>query len=149
MNTFALLAVIAGASIALQASMNAQLGQLLGSSLLATSFAFFSSFILVGVVSAINSNGVSISSINLLQVPWYLWASGLFSVLGVASFYFLIPKMGAGNVMSFALTGQLAISIIISHFGFFDSPVKQVDWQKSFGIVMMIAGLILINKEAK
>ncbi|TWX63063.1 DMT family transporter [Colwellia sp. C1TZA3] len=39
-----------------------------------------------------------------------------------------IPKSGVGNVMSFALRGQLVISIIISHFGFFDSPVKQIDW---------------------
>ena len=36
----------------------------------------------------------------------------------------------------------------ISHFGFFARPVKQVDGQKSLEIIMMIAGLILINKEA-
>ncbi|MDP5213417.1 DMT family transporter [Pseudoalteromonas tunicata] len=149
MNLFALLALSAGACIALQAAMNAQLGQLLGSPLLATSFAFLSSFALVSTVAYFNQYGTTNSALNLSQVPWFLWCSCIFSVIGVASFYFLIPKLGVGNVMSFALAGQLMLSIVISHFGWFESPIKHIDGQKILGIIFMIAALVLINKEFK
>lgn len=149
MNSLALLALIAGACIALQAAMNAQMGQLLGSPLLATSFAFLSSFILVSTVASVSAQAPSLSTINVNQIPWFLWLSCIFSVIGVASFYFLIPKMGVGNVMSFALTGQLILSIVISHFGWFESPIVHINGQKSLGIIFMIAALVLINKDFK
>ena len=45
------LAFVAGACIAVQAAMNAQLGQVFNSSLLATSYAFFTSFLLVAFIT--------------------------------------------------------------------------------------------------
>jgi transporter family-2 protein len=145
MSWFAVLALVAGACIAVQASMNALLGEVLGSSLKATSYAFFTSFILVSLLALIQWQAVPNNT--LPRVPWYLWFSCVFSVLGVASFYYLIPKMGVGNMMSYALTGQIIFAMLISHFGLFYSPIKVIDLSKLLGMVLLIAGIILINKE--
>ena len=128
MNILALLALCAGACIALQAAMNAQLGQIFQSSLLATSYAFATSCILVSIVYMFENH--NIKTISLTLVPWYLWLSCIFSVIGVASFYYLIPKMGVGNMMTFALTGQIILAMLISHFGWFSSPIKLISLSK-------------------
>lgn len=143
-------AVIAGACIAMQAAMNARLGQLLKSSWLATSYAFLTSFILVSLVLlVINAKTLSVTlqNVQLSTVPWYLWGSCVLSVLGVGSMYWLIPKMGVGNLMSYALTGQIIFAMLISHFGLFDSPQKLISITKALGTVLLIAGIVLINKD--
>lgn len=157
MNVLLILAFAAGASIAIQAAMNAQLGQLFNSSLLATSYAFLTSFLLVSIVGmflSFNKAGISgqatiiLSLIErIIQVPWYLWLSCVFSVVGVASFYFLIPKLGVGSVMSLALTGQILMAMVISHFGLFESPVKLISMSKVIGTLLLVTAIILINKE--
>lgn len=159
MSYWTVLALVAGASIAIQAAMNARLGQLLNNSLLATSYAFFTSFLLVGVITlfialykpvAVGSATIPAQvtqSIELTNIPWYLWFSFVFSVIGVASFYFLIPKMGVGNMMSYALTGQLVLAMVISHFGLFNSPTSAISMTKLIGTVLLIIGIILINRE--
>ena len=147
MNYLALLALLAGGSIAIQASMNAQLGVLLKSSLIGTTVAFTCSvfFTLLAVIVSTRHypQAEAISS-----VPFYLWFSGgALSAFAVAMFYYLIPKMGVGPMMSYALTGQLLIAIMASHFGWFDFPVKQITAVKFTGIVALVNGLILINWE--
>ena len=160
MNYLMVLALVAGASIAIQAAMNARLGQLLNNCLLATSYAFFTSFLLVGVITlfialykpiAVGSAATISTQVSQLKpitnIPWYLWFSFVFSVIGVASFYFLIPKMGVGNMMSYALTGQLVLAMVISHFGLFNSPMNAISMTKLIGTILLIVGIVLINRE--
>jgi transporter family-2 protein len=95
--------------------------------------------------------GIIFKSVNpqaesVRSVPIYLWfTGGLFSAFGVAMFYYLTPKMGMGPMMSYALTGQIIIAIIASHFGWFDLPVRSITFVKSAGVLTMITGIFLIN----
>lgn len=150
MNALWPLALIAGGCIALQAAMNARLGQLMGNAWLATSYAFLASFTLITCVLLLTNSKIlmqQISALTLHQIPWFLWFSCFLSVLGVGSMYWLIPKMGVGNLMSFALTGQLIMAMLISHFGLFDSPQKLISSSKMLGTALLIIGIILINKD--
>lgn len=146
MNYFPWLALLAGAAIGIQAGMNAQLGMLLKSPLCsaAVTFAVACGCVLL-VIGCTARQLPAIDSVK--TIPWYLWCSGAISAFGVASFYFLIPRMGVGPMMSFALTGQLLVAILVSHWGFFDLPVKSINVSKLFGVIAMIAGIVLINKE--
>lgn len=150
MNMLWPLAFAAGSCIAIQAAMNARLGQLLKSPWLATSYAFLTSFILVSLVLLlINAKTLSVTlqNVQLSNIPWYLWGSCVLSVLGVGSMYWLIPKMGVGNLMSYALTGQIIFAMLISHFGLFESPQKLITTTKALGAMLLVAGIILINKD--
>lgn len=145
MTYLSILALLAGAAISVQATMNAQLGFLLKNALLATSIAFTSSlvFMLLGLV-AFNRQWPQIEAIQ--SVPNYLWFSGgLFSAFAVASFYWLIPKMGVGPMMSYALTGQLLIAMIAGHFGWFQSPLIPISPLKLVGVAALVLGIVLIN----
>ncbi len=145
MTYLSVLAFIAGGAISIQASMNAQLGQFLKNALVATSIAFTSSliFMLFGLVSF---NKTWPSREAMQSVPYYLWFSGgFFSAFAVASFYWLIPKMGIGPMMSYALTGQLLLAIIAGHFGWFASPIIPISPLKLVGVGALILGIVLIN----
>ena len=145
MNYFSLLALCAGAAIAVQAGMNAQLGVLLKSPLLSAAVAFVVACVCVLIVVIITARELPSLS-NVQTVPVHLWFSGAISAFGVASFYFLIPRMGVGSTMSYALTGQLLVAILASHFGWFDLPVKSINLNKCIGVFAMITGILLINR---
>lgn len=152
MNYFPILATAAGIAIAIQAAMNAQLGVLLKSSMSATTTAFF--FSCIFSCFAIAASALLFSSKQLPQladmksVPVYLWFSGgVLSAFAVGLFYYLIPKMGVANMMSYALTGQILISVTASHFGWFQLPEVPINILKLGGAVFMIGGVLILNWE--
>jgi len=126
--------------------MNAKLGVLLKNPLLSAAVAFVVACVCVLTVVFITARELP-PLINLKSVPIHLWFSGAISAFGVASFYFLIPRMGVGSMMSYALTGQLMIAILASHYGWFDLPVKSINFNKCLGVFAMIMGIVLINKD--
>ena len=67
------------------------------------------------------------------------------SAFGVATFYFLIPKMGVGNMMAYALTGQILVAATLSHFGLFGLPEINLNMSKLMGAALMVIGLYLLN----
>jgi len=142
-----LLALGAGAAIAIQAAINSQLGVLLKSSMLGTSIAFLVSCIFTVLAMVISIKQYPQMS-DIKSVPLYLWFSGgALSAFGVGMFYYLIPKMGVGSMMSYALSGQIMIAVIVSHFGWLGLPMKQIDGLKVFGVISLITGVILLNWE--
>lgn len=60
------------------------------------------------------------------QVPEYLWMSFIFGIIAVGGFYFLVPKIWVGNMMCYALNRQIIVTMVISHFGLFDGPIKLI-----------------------
>ncbi len=82
------------------------------------------------------------------DVPKHLWVSGGFlAAFAICMFYYLIPKMGIGQMMSFALSGQLIVAVVLGHFGWFDLPQKPINTATAFGVTALIIGIALINSE--
>lgn len=148
MNILSLLALAAGAALAVQATMNAQLGVLLKNSMMGTSIVFL--FSLVFAISATLLSAKQYPNLaEIKSVPLYLWfTGGALSAFGVGLFYYLIPKMGVGSMMSYALSGQILIAILASHLGWFDLPIKPINTYKVIGAILLIAGIVLINWES-
>jgi len=147
MNVLSLLAMGAGAAITVQATMNAQLGVLLKSSMLGTSIAFLFSCVFTVLAMMLWSKQYP-QLTDMKAVPLYLWFSGgALSAFGVGMFYYLIPKMGVASMMSYALSGQIIVATIISHFGWFDLPLKPINLLKISGIIALIVSMLLINWE--
>ncbi len=145
MLVLALMAVSAGIAIAIQAGFNARLGVLLNNVLLASTVAFAISGLFTFLVVVFTAENLPTIK-EIRYIPGHFWFVGaIFSAFGVTMFYYLIPKMGVGSVLSFSLTGQLLVGIVASHYGWFDLPIKPISLGKVFGVVSMVAGIILIN----
>ncbi len=140
------LALSAGGAIAIQAGINARLGVELGNTMLGTGVAFAVACLVSMLVVVFQRAGMP--SVDRLQaVPLYLWGGGIISAFGVGMFYFLIPRMGVGPMMSFALSGQIVLAVIASHFGWFDQPVKPMNLTRMMGLLILVAGVSLIYWE--
>ena len=74
--------------------------------------------------------------------PWLLTAGAIGACL-VFAIGWLIPEVGAGNVMITLLVGQILGGVILSHFGWLGSPVDPINMTKILGIGLMIAGTVL------
>ena len=152
MNYLSLFALAAGAAIAIQAAMNAKLGVLLKSAMMGSSVAFFVSFVFAASAmvlwAMVFSTKLYPQMADIKSVPVYLWFSGgALSAFGVGMFYYLIPKMGVGSMMSYALSGQILIAIVASHYGWFELPVKPITILKVIGALSLVAGMLLLNWE--
>src|SRR5690554_8061999 len=127
MNYPGLLALIAGAAIATQASMNARLGVILHSSLLGTAVAFAFSCLFTLVAAALLTTDYP-SAGEVRSVPPYLWFSGgALAALGVGVFYYVVPKVGIVVVMGYALSGELLVALTAGHFGWVELAVASFD----------------------
>jgi transporter family-2 protein len=140
-----ILAFVGGAFLALQGSLNAQLGVLLKNPLLASLVAFSSStfFAFLMVFFTIKNYP---TNIEIRQIPVYLWfAGGLFSLIGISLYYYTIPKLGLATMISFGLCGQLCFAIIAGHFAWFNLPLEPISLRRLSGLIAMIIGILLIN----
>lgn len=142
---FIVIAIIAGAVLPLQAGLNVILGK-------ATHQPIFSAFVsfLVGTLVlfvyllVIRFDFTSITQAKSVT-PW-VWISGLLGAFYVSTVIILAPKLGVALTFSLIVAGQMIISLVFDHFGLLGLPVKQINWPKAIGMVMLIIGVILIRK---
>lgn len=150
MNTayLTLVAFVAGAAIATQAALNARLGVLLDNPASATVVAF-----LAALVSTVIGTIVFRSSLPdarlVGQVPLHLWITGgVMSAVGVGLYYWLIPKLGVGQVIVYGLGGQLLMATTASHFGWFHLPVSRINSVQALGLACLAIGILLVQRSS-
>jgi transporter family-2 protein len=142
---FILMAFVGGTFLALQGGLNARLGVLLKSPLLASVVAFVSSAFFAVLIAMVAKVSIP-SQENLKLVPNYLWfTGGVFSVLGISLYYITIPKLGVSTMISLGLCGQLIFAVIAGHFGWLNLPVEPITTMRLVGVVCMIVGILFIN----
>ncbi len=141
------LAFVAGVFLAIQSGLNAHLGILLKSPLLASTVAFFTSTIFAFLFFVLSIKN-SLNWVEIKQIPVYLWFSGgFFSVLGISLYYYTIPKLGISTTISLGLAGQLVFSVISDHFGWLNLPTEPITVKRIIGVISIILGLLLINSK--
>ncbi|MEO1049720.1 MAG: DMT family transporter [Bacteroidota bacterium] len=142
-----ILALAGGIFLAMQGGLNAQLGVMLKSPLLASLVGFTVSMLLALLVVTISMRQVPDVQ-HLKKVPYYLWfAGGAMSLLGIGLYYYTMPKLGISTMISLGLFGQLIFAVVAGHFGWFGLPVEPVDTKRIGGVLAMILGIFLINNK--
>jgi bacterial/archaeal transporter family-2 protein len=82
----------------------------------------------------------------LKQVHPALLTAGILGACLVFAIAWLIPKVGAGNVMITLLAGQVLGGLIMSHYGWLGSPVHPITLAKVAGVLVMIGGVVLATR---
>lgn len=139
------LGLAGGVFLAVQAGFNSQLGSTLKQPVLAVIASSISSVLFGSLLLLIISRD-SIQNITTTQVPWYLWfIGGLFSVIGIAIYFYNIPKIGISKMIALGLCGQLLFSLIAGKYGWLNLPVEPITTKRLAGTIAMVAGIILFN----
>ncbi|MDF5208441.1 DMT family transporter, partial [Vibrio parahaemolyticus] len=78
--------------------------------------------------------------------PPVAWIGGLIGAFFVASTVALVPKLGVAMTFSLVIAGQMIVTLIIDHFGILGVPVREVSIPRIIGMLMIIAGVVLIRR---
>jgi len=148
MNTtllYILLALAAGICIPTQAGINSQLSHWTHSPVLAAGISFaigtgcLAAYVLVTRIPLPSAAALG-------AAPWWIWCGGALGAFFVASTIFLVPKLGATTMLALVLAGQMVTSLLLDQYGAFAFPVHPISLPRVLGVLMVAAGVVLIQK---
>jgi transporter family-2 protein len=136
--------VCAGGAVAIQAPVNARLGDTVGKFAAAMiSFSvglvvlIFITFVIVGGFKS--TSGVS---------PWWVWVfGGCAGAAYVTTALSSVPALGAGGVTAATVAGQLTLAVVADRAGFLDLPEKPISIGRVAGVLLLGLGVYLIVRE--
>ncbi len=140
-----LVAVIAGAVLPFQAVLNIQLGKTVQQPV----FAAFASFVLgsIGLLIYLLIIKFDFSTISQVKnASPVVWLAGILGAFYVAAVIVLAPKLGTALTFGLVVAGQMSVSLILDHYGLLGLPVKEINWQRLVGVVLLLIGVIIIRK---
>lgn len=146
-NFYMLLMLMAGAGVALQVVINAQLRVVSASALWATNISFAVSMA-VGLTALTVGTAVGrvpFPAPALWRAPWWVWIGGLGGAMYVLLAVLLARRLGAAVLSAAAILGQLGASMLIDHYGWFGMPVHQMSAPRVVGVVLLAIGVALIR----
>ena len=141
---YAIWAFAAGAVIPVMATFNAQLARSIGSSHAAVVILLFVGF-LSGIAFLLSARAPLPDITAFTNTKSYLFTGGLMVAFYIISVTILIPKFGVGNTILFVVCAQMCSSAIIDNWGLFGVPVRPVSWLRFFGLIVIFAGLVLVQ----
>ncbi len=135
-----LIGVLGGISVGLQGPIASQMSQRIGSA--ASSFVVHVSGAILSGALVLGLGGENIR--NWRSLSWYMLISGAFGVILYLTLNHTMPRLGATTALALIIIGQLAMGIIIDHFGLFGVAVRHVDLMRLAGAMLLIVGGYLI-----
>lgn len=145
MSIWLVLALLAGGVLPAQAAINARLGKDAGSPV----FGALASFAVGSVGLAlylILAGGWPSSMEGLGRAPWWAWIGGLLGALYVTVAIMAVPRLGVATLTVAAVAGQMAVSIVLDHFGLLGLKVQPVSVGRAAGALLVIGGVLLIKR---
>lgn len=137
------LAIVTGAIGAIHVPINGALATRIQSTTVAT-FTFYGvAFLIIAGVTLFTADRESLRQLG--RVPaWLYLVPGMISVLVIASSTFLMPRLGAVNVFVITVFAQTVVRVVISHYGWLESPVNPITAPKLVGAALVALGAVLV-----
>lgn len=136
-----LLMAIVGGGIALQAPINAGLGQVTGN-FAAAALSFAIGTALLAAIVVLTGRADQIGEVR--QVEWYYLLGGVLGAAYVFSALVLVTEIGAGGVAAATVTGQLATSVFLDRIGFLGLEHEPITLTRLLGVGLLLVGTYLI-----
>ena len=133
----------AGLGIPILASLNAALGQFIGSPVVAVIVLLGVAFLSICLISLTTNN---FPMTKLIEAPKHLFISGFFVVFYMLSVTAIAPHFGIGNAIFFVLLGQLISAAFIDHFALFGSSGSALSLTRAIGLALMSLGVWLTQQ---
>lgn len=142
--TWIVLTLLAGALLPIQAGLNAKLGKAAASPLYAALISFLVGTL--GLVIYILITGQTVSWTGLKNAPVQIWLGGLLGAFYIAVMVLAFPELGPGLTFGLIVAGQMVISMALEHFNVLVAQPNPVNAMRIFGMLLVIAGVIIIRK---
>ena len=137
---YALFTLLAGACQSAMASLNGMLTEhvgMFGMSLMVHAIG--------GILLIFYMKVTTKEKLKITGLPWYLYSAGFFGIFLVASSSYCISILGVSFMTCISVTGQLVISAVTDHFGWFGVSRVPFNLRRIPCFLLILAGLIIIN----
>lgn len=139
------LAMLAGASIVVQQVLNHNLRIGLDSAAWAGFMSYFVGLAAMVVVVAALREPVPPAAL-AARIPWWAWAGGVFGAIYIVLAIYLVPQLGAATFVALLIAGQMTASVAFDDYGWLGLPQRSADLPRLMGIVLLVAGVMLIRR---
>ena len=139
-----LLVFIAGGMVAAQAPTNAMLAKAGGSPILAALISFTVGTVALFLVWLATPNRPAAAA--FAGLPWYAWIGGLYGAMFVAVAAYAAPKIGIASLITIGIAGQIAVALLLDHFGALGLPRDPISLARVAGAALVIAGVVLVRR---
>lgn len=139
-----LLVIAAGASVAFQQVLIANLRMQVGSAWWAAVASYLVGLLFTLAIALI-APGPKMTDIIPRGGDWLPWFGGIFGAIFLAITILMVPKLGAATTISLIIVGQLTLSLVMDHFGLLGLPIQPVSAIKMLGAGFLILGVVLIR----
>ena len=137
-----LVGIGAGCLVGMQAPINSRLGKTVGS-LQAASFSFLVGTGVLLAIAVFVRGGLGTLG-NVGKVPWWALIGGLLGAVYVTVALVAVRTLGASGLTAVVIAGQLAISVVIDRFGLLGVARHPVGAHRIIGLVLLVAGVVLV-----
>ncbi len=142
---FALLAMGAGACIALQASANGSFRKSLGDNPLFAACLSILGTVLTAAAAMLVFRPPVPSMAVLRETPWWNWIGGPLGALIVLAGAALTARLGAALFIALVVGGQLLCSLALDHFALVGLNEQPVTLGRLLGAALVVAGVLCIK----
>ena len=140
----ALLVLVAGGLVALQAPTNVMLARAGGSPVLAALISFSVGTIALLLVWLASGNRPGAAPFAAL--PWYAWLGGLYGAVYVGVAAFAAPRLGLASLITIGIAGQVLTAMWLDHIGALGLPREPVNLARVAGALLVITGVVLVRR---
>ena len=142
---WSLVGILAGALIALQGPINAQLARGLGMPVAAAAASFVAGSVVLILITLVLSQAQGVTIAWRVPPLWMFLAGGCLGAIFVTCALVLTPKLGAAATMAFIVAGQLLAGLLLDRLGYFDLAVRELTLGRVGGAILLLAGALLIR----
>jgi len=134
-------ALAGGVALAVQASINGQLGRGLADAVVASCISFGVGFAVLLLLSLTRLSALEWSAVRAL--PWWAWTGGAIGTVYMISMVVGVPRLGVLTMVTTVVLGQVCASLVLDAVGAFGGAVVAVSWQRLLAAACLLAGVVL------
>ncbi|GAB3326618.1 DMT family transporter [Larkinella ripae] len=138
-------AFLVGVATSVQSGVNSQLRQVVAHPILAALISFGSGFLVLTVVSLVLRAPVPTFDA-LREISWWKWTGGLLGAIYVTTVIITVPRIGAGNLLSLSVAGQLLAAVVLDHYGLLGFKEHGLTAWRLAGVLLIVLGVTLVVK---
>jgi transporter family-2 protein len=133
------LSILSGILLSIMIAMNSDLSSTIGV-YYSVAFIHFIGLVIIIIIMRIKKISMKYQK----NIHWYWYSGGAIGILTTVFQNLTVSNMGVSKTLALALFGQSMISIIIEHYGWFETPIKNVNKKQFLGIGLILSGIIIM-----
>lgn len=132
------LAAVSGAAMAVEGSINAALGKVVGVMESTLLVHVIGSVVVLILMIFVGTGWNNFSKMG--EAPWWVYLGGVLSVLIIYALVLAMPKAGVANATTAIIVAQISMAVVVDALGLFGMKRHNFNYYDILGIALLVVG---------